>query len=127
MEALAAASGSLCSSPGAKRGGSGLSSLRCYSLRRLGSGVSKPLKARFCSYFPCVARGIICRSTGRKIEDPELLETIRLTIINNMLQYHPESSSQLAMGATFGVEPPEQKVDVDIATHINIYDDGPDR
>ncbi|URD76229.1 protein DS12 from 2D-PAGE of leaf, chloroplastic [Musa troglodytarum] len=44
-----------------------------------------------------------------------------------MLQYHPESSSQLAMGATFGVEPPEQKVDVDIATHINIFDDGPDR
>ncbi|THU62996.1 hypothetical protein C4D60_Mb01t11050 [Musa balbisiana] len=67
------------------------------------------------------------RYTGRKIDDPELLETIRLTIINNMLQYHPESSSQLAMGATFGVEPPEQKVDVDIATRINIYDDGPNR
>ncbi|WOL13479.1 ACT domain-containing protein DS12, chloroplastic isoform X1 [Canna indica] len=67
------------------------------------------------------------RFTGRKIDDPELLETIRLTIINNLLQYHPESSSQLAMGATFGVEPPEKKVDVDIATHINIYDDGSDR
>ncbi|XP_042464313.1 ACT domain-containing protein DS12, chloroplastic-like isoform X1 [Zingiber officinale] len=66
-------------------------------------------------------------STGRKIDDPELLETIRLTIITNMLQYHPESSSKLAMGATFGVEPPEQKVDVDIATHIDIYDDGPDK
>ncbi|XP_010913676.1 ACT domain-containing protein DS12, chloroplastic [Elaeis guineensis] len=65
-------------------------------------------------------------STGRKIDDPELLEAIRLTIINNMLQYHPESSSQLAMGATFGVEPPKQ-IDVDIATHIDIYDDGPDR
>ncbi|KAG1326914.1 ACT domain-containing protein DS12, chloroplastic [Cocos nucifera] len=45
-------------------------------------------------------------STGRKIDDPELLEAIRLTIINNMLQYHP--------------------IDVDIATHIDIYDDGPD-
>ncbi|KAG6529782.1 hypothetical protein ZIOFF_011996 [Zingiber officinale] len=67
------------------------------------------------------------RSTGRKIDDPELLETIRLTIITNMLQYHPESSSKLAMGATFGVEPPEQNVDVDIATHIDIYDDGPDK
>ncbi|KAJ4958089.1 hypothetical protein NE237_025200 [Protea cynaroides] len=65
--------------------------------------------------------------TGRKIEDPELLEAIRLTIINNMLQYHPESSAQLAMGAAFGDVPPEQKVDVDIATHINIYEDGPDR
>ncbi|XP_043719775.1 ACT domain-containing protein ACR11 isoform X2 [Telopea speciosissima] len=51
----------------------------------------------------CITRA----DTGRKIEDPELLEAIRLTIINNMLQYHP--------------------VDVDIATHINVYDDGPDR
>ncbi|KAF2302918.1 hypothetical protein GH714_011027 [Hevea brasiliensis] len=38
-----------------------------------------------------------------------------------------ESSSQLAMGVAFGVEPPKQQVDVDIATHINIYDDNPDR
>jgi UTP:GlnB (protein PII) uridylyltransferase len=66
-------------------------------------------------------------STGRKIDDPELLEAIRLTIINNMIEYHPESSSQLAMGATFGIEPPPQEVDVDIATHVNVYDDGPDR
>ncbi|CAL9050872.1 unnamed protein product [Musa banksii] len=66
-------------------------------------------------------------STGRKVNDPELLEAIRLTIINNMLEYHPESSSQLAMGAAFGVEPPGQEVDVDIATHIDVYDDGPDR
>ncbi|CAL9073850.1 unnamed protein product [Musa acuminata var. zebrina] len=66
-------------------------------------------------------------STGRKVDDPELLEAIRLTIINNMLEYHPESSSQLAMGAAFGVEPPGQEVDVDIATHIDVYDDGPDR
>lgn len=29
------------------------------------------------------------RSTGRKIDDPELLEAIRLTIINNMIEYHP--------------------------------------
>ncbi|KAL6972934.1 ACT domain-containing protein acr11 [Sarracenia purpurea var. burkii] len=66
-------------------------------------------------------------NTGRKIEDPELLEAIRLTIINNLLEYHPESSAQLAMGAAFGVLPPNQQVDVDIATHINIYDDGPAR
>ncbi|KAL4313017.1 hypothetical protein GQ457_01G043500 [Hibiscus cannabinus] len=65
--------------------------------------------------------------TGRKVEDPELLEAIRLTIINNLLEYHPESSSQLAMGATFGVEPPKEKVDVDIATHIRVDDDGPNR
>ncbi|XP_066385422.1 ACT domain-containing protein DS12, chloroplastic-like [Miscanthus floridulus] len=65
-------------------------------------------------------------STGRKIDDPELLEAIRLTIINNMIVYHPESSSQLAMGATFGPEAPTEEVDVDIATHIDIYD-GPER
>ncbi|KAJ9567871.1 hypothetical protein OSB04_003837 [Centaurea solstitialis] len=28
-------------------------------------------------------------STGRKVEDPELLEAIRLTIISNLLEYHP--------------------------------------
>ncbi|KAK9097863.1 hypothetical protein Syun_024908 [Stephania yunnanensis] len=65
--------------------------------------------------------------TGRKVVDPELLEAIRLTILNNLIQYHPESSSQLALGAAFGVEPPKQQVDVDIATHITITDDGPDR
>uniref|UniRef100_I1QGT8 ACT domain-containing protein ACR n=1 Tax=Oryza glaberrima TaxID=4538 RepID=I1QGT8_ORYGL len=31
-------------------------------------------------------------STGRKIGEPELLEAVRLTIINNMIQYHPVSS-----------------------------------
>lgn len=66
-------------------------------------------------------------STGRKVDDPEMLETIRLTIINNMLQYHPESSEQLAMGAAFGAAPPIKQVDVDYATHIRVYDDGPDR
>ncbi|KAL6955682.1 ACT domain-containing protein acr11 [Sarracenia purpurea var. burkii] len=65
--------------------------------------------------------------TGRKVEDPELLEAIRLTVINNLLEYHPESSSKLAMGRAFGVEPPKQQVDVDIATRININNDGPDR
>ncbi|GMQ09388.1 hypothetical protein CsSME_00052781 [Camellia sinensis var. sinensis] len=66
-------------------------------------------------------------NTGRKVDDPELLEAIRLTIINNLLEYHPESSAQLAMGAAFGIEQPTEKVDVDIATRINVYDDGPDR
>ncbi|KAJ0006927.1 hypothetical protein Pint_30452 [Pistacia integerrima] len=70
---------------------------------------------------------LVCSSTGRKVDDPEMLEAIRLTIINNLLQYHPESSSQLAMGVAFGVEPPKQQVDVDIATHVNVSDDGPDR
>ncbi|KAL6586290.1 ACT domain-containing protein acr12 [Orobanche minor] len=82
------------------------------------------------------------RSTGRKVGDPDILERIRLTIINNLLKYHPESSERLAMGATFGVKPPEEKfsvleivplrkghhmVDVDIATHIHVKEDGPRR
>lgn len=66
-------------------------------------------------------------STGRKVEDPELLEAIRLTIISNLLKYHPESSAQLAMGEAFGIEAPKHKVDVDIATRIHVYDDGPNR
>lgn len=62
--------------------------------------------------------------SGRKVEDPDLLERIRLTIINNLLKYHPESSAQLAMGAAFGIKAPEKKIDVDIATHIHVRDDG---
>lgn len=33
----------------------------------------------------------IVRDTGRKVEDPDMLERIRLTIINNLLKYHPVS------------------------------------
>ncbi|KAG5115089.1 hypothetical protein JHK82_038358 [Glycine max] len=65
--------------------------------------------------------------SGRKVEDPELLEAIRLTILNNMIQYHPESSAQLALGAAFGLVTPKEQVDVEIATHITISDDGPKR
>jgi hypothetical protein len=31
----------------------------------------------------------VCSDTGRKVEDPELLRAIRLTIINNLIEYHP--------------------------------------
>lgn len=47
----------------------------------------------FCTYqFLPRVTGILYRSTGRKIGEPELLEAVRLTIINNMIQYHPVSS-----------------------------------
>ncbi|KAK9283918.1 hypothetical protein L1049_012173 [Liquidambar formosana] len=65
--------------------------------------------------------------TGRKVEDPDILERIRLTIINNLLHYHPESSERLAMGEAFGIKAPQKKLDVDIATHIRVKDDGPKR
>ncbi|KAM0856554.1 hypothetical protein ACQ4PT_049058 [Festuca glaucescens] len=64
---------------------------------------------------------------GRKVEDPDMLETIRLTIINNLLQYHPESSEKLAMGEFFGIKAPEKKIDVEVATHVIVEDDGPKR
>ncbi|GMG99479.1 hypothetical protein Nepgr_001319 [Nepenthes gracilis] len=66
-------------------------------------------------------------NTGRRVDDPDMLERIRLTIINNLLKYHPESSVQLAMGEAFGVKAPENKPDVDIATHISVQADGPKR
>ncbi|XP_011620652.1 ACT domain-containing protein ACR12 [Amborella trichopoda] len=65
--------------------------------------------------------------TGRKVEDPDMLERIRLTIINNLLKYHPESSERLALGEAFGIKAPQKKLDVDIATHIHVKDDGPKR
>ncbi|KAJ0266413.1 ACT domain-containing protein ACR12 [Hirschfeldia incana] len=67
------------------------------------------------------------RDSGRKVEDPDSLEQIRLTIINNLLKYHPECSDQLAMGETFGIKAPQKKIDVDIATHIHVKEDGPKR
>ncbi|XP_078433914.1 ACT domain-containing protein [Wolffia australiana] len=71
-------------------------------------------------------RFFIARS-GRKIENPDVLERIRLTIINNLLKYHPESSVKLAMGEAFGVKPPPHKVDADVATHVHVEADGPKR
>ncbi|WVY97477.1 hypothetical protein V8G54_029628 [Vigna mungo] len=65
--------------------------------------------------------------TGRKVEDPDMLERIRLTIINNLLKYHPESSELLAMGEVFGIKSPKKKSNEDIKTHIQVKEDGPKR
>eukprot|EP00271_Cylindrocystis_brebissonii_P011595 TRINITY_DN29461_c0_g1_i1.p1 TRINITY_DN29461_c0_g1~~TRINITY_DN29461_c0_g1_i1.p1 ORF type:complete len:302 (+),score=50.01 TRINITY_DN29461_c0_g1_i1:78-983(+) len=40
--------------------------------------------------------------TGKKVEDPDTLEAIRLTVIANLLEYHPESSQQLMMSTMTG-------------------------
>ncbi|KAL9684761.1 hypothetical protein QQ045_022202 [Rhodiola kirilowii] len=69
----------------------------------------------------------LSRDSGRNVEDPDLLEKIRLTIINNLLRYHPESSERLAMGEAFGIKSPTKKVDVEIVTHVKVKDDGPKR
>ncbi|RDX83394.1 ACT domain-containing protein ACR12 [Mucuna pruriens] len=66
-------------------------------------------------------------NTGRKVEDPDMLERIRLTIISNLLKYHPESSEQLAMGEVFGIKAPKKKLDDDFATRIQVKEDGPKR
>ncbi|KAL2324030.1 hypothetical protein Fmac_023088 [Flemingia macrophylla] len=65
--------------------------------------------------------------TGRKVEDPDMLERIRLTIINNLLKYHPESSELLAMGEVFGLKAPKKKLGDRVATHIQVKEDGPKR
>ncbi|KAL5203772.1 hypothetical protein ABZP36_008643 [Zizania latifolia] len=71
---------------------------------------------------------------GRKVEDPDMLEKIRLTIINNLLQYHPvcfnihHSLLYGNLGIGFGrVVFSRIKVDVDVATHVIVQDDGPER
>ncbi|KAJ8440763.1 hypothetical protein Cgig2_005494 [Carnegiea gigantea] len=69
----------------------------------------------------------ITSNSGRKVEDPDMLERIRLTIIDNLLKYHPESSERLAMGEAFGIKAPVKKPDVDVATHIHVQEDGPKR
>ncbi|GFP90031.1 act domain-containing protein acr11 [Phtheirospermum japonicum] len=74
-------------------------------------------------------------STGRKVDEPELLEAIRLTIINNMLEYHPVFPIDIlgtfwnfrygvecaaSYGEAFGVTPPSEKVDVGYSQHISV-------
>ncbi|KAJ6349887.1 hypothetical protein OIU78_006137 [Salix suchowensis] len=80
--------------------------------------------------------------SGRKVEDPDMLERIRLTIINNLLKYHPESSERFAMGEAFGIKAPEKKTikfEFDacnffygslmliFATRVHVKEDGPKR
>jgi UTP:GlnB (protein PII) uridylyltransferase len=90
------------------------------ALKNLGLNV---VKAQVTTDEASVAKNkfYITRSdNGNKVENPELLEAIRLTIINNLLKYHPESSEQLYLGETFGLIPPKVKLDVDVATHISV-------
>lgn len=59
-------------------------------------------------------------STGCKVEDPALLENIRVTIISNLLKCNQERA--------VGEHGPLKKHDgVYIATHIHVEDDGPKR
>ncbi|CAN1298447.1 ACT domain-containing protein ACR11 [Linum perenne] len=67
------------------------------------------------------------RSTGRKVDDPELLEAIRLTIINNLLEYHPVSIKEPMFKSSNFCRIHSQFSDVDISTHITISDDSAER
>jgi hypothetical protein len=53
-----------------------------------------------------------------KVENSKVLEAITLTIINNLLKYHPVSNKQFYMGETFGASPSKEKLDMDIATTL---------
>ncbi|PWA58694.1 hypothetical protein CTI12_AA332550 [Artemisia annua] len=55
------------------------------------------------------------RSTGHKVENSDLLDNLRLTIISDLLKYNQEPR----MGEGFGTQAPLKKLDVvDIATPI---------
>lgn len=65
-------------------------------------------------------RFVITRSdTGQKVEDPDMLEAIRLTVIGNLLQYHPESSERLALAAIKGSKPPKKDIG-EISTIVRV-------
>ncbi|XP_073100075.1 ACT domain-containing protein ACR12-like isoform X2 [Elaeis guineensis] len=94
------------------------------SLRDLGLDVTKGSVTTESSV---IKRKFFIKRLGRKVDDPAMLEKIQLTIINNLLEYHPESSEKLAMGEVFGIKPPQKKLDIDVATRIFVEDDGPKR
>ncbi|XP_020529118.1 ACT domain-containing protein ACR11 [Amborella trichopoda] len=98
--------------------------LHMESLRELGLNVTEG-RASSDSVGTHKIFSITLGATGRKVDDPELLEAIRLTVISNLLKYHPETSIQLAMGEFFGTMPPKHKLDVDMTTRITIFDEGP--
>jgi hypothetical protein len=58
------------------------------SLKLLDSRVSCRIFIKISSYSN-ISPSLLHVSSGRKVEDPDMLERIRLTIINNLLQYHP--------------------------------------
>ncbi|WOK97314.1 ACT domain-containing protein ACR12 isoform X2 [Canna indica] len=93
------------------------------SLRNLGLDVTKGTVTTEDSI---VKTNFLITLQGRKVDNPDMLEKIRLTIINNLLEYHPESSQRLAMGEVFGIIPPK-KLDVDVNTLVLLQDDGPNK
>jgi len=66
-------------------------------------------------------RFVITRSdNGQKVEDAEMLEQIRLTIINNLIYYHPESRERLAPTNLPGLKPPSVKEVPDVRTKVEV-------
>nr|GMC65506.1 ACT domain-containing protein ACR12 [Ipomoea batatas] len=97
------------------------------SMKKVGGQWPMVFTAAMVMHSNVLRKLLLFRATGRRVEDPDLLERIRLTIINNLIKYHPESSERLAMGEVFGIKAPEKKPDVDVATHIHVKNEGTKR
>ncbi|GJP71326.1 hypothetical protein CLOP_g8637 [Closterium sp. NIES-67] len=67
------------------------------ALRSLGLNV---VKGRVTTIGNVARNKFTITQEGGKVERAEMIEAIRGTIISNLLKYHPESGSQLAMGLT---------------------------
>ncbi|CAI5459611.1 unnamed protein product [Closterium sp. Yama58-4] len=67
------------------------------ALRSLGLNV---VKGRVTTVGSVARNTFTITQEGGKVESAEMIEAIRGTIIANLLKYHPESGSQLAMGLT---------------------------
>eukprot|EP00270_Netrium_digitus_P015748 TRINITY_DN5568_c0_g1_i4.p1 TRINITY_DN5568_c0_g1~~TRINITY_DN5568_c0_g1_i4.p1 ORF type:complete len:349 (-),score=74.23 TRINITY_DN5568_c0_g1_i4:250-1155(-) len=68
--------------------------------------------------------------TGEKVTEPDMLEAIRLVILRNLLQYHPESAAVLGVESAvlplpLQIEvPPKQKRDIATVITIETIDNG---
>ena len=72
-----------------------VSSHTCESLRRLGLNINR---AEVTEGSPTNTFYITDAATSEKIVKSDMIEQIRLTIINNMLAYHPEAAEFLVEG-----------------------------
>ena len=67
----------------------------CESLRRLGLNINR---AEVTEGSPANTFYITDAATSEKITKSDVIESIRMTIINNMLTYHPEAADFLVEG-----------------------------
>ena len=101
----------------------------CESLRRLGLNINR---AEVTEGSPTNTFYITDAATSEKIVKSDMIEQIRLTIINNMLAYHPEAAEFLVEGQHIDL-PGDHEADEKILgarvqplvrTRVEVCDDG---